>query len=203
MSILPEPEIYTIAGKNVVVATVPPSHGPVYQAHGMYWICRGTHTVSLSLSELLEVANDRGLLDWEHQPARNTTIEDLDLEKVRAYLAQRSATTRQASRFEDVERVLIGMGCAVIVDKNVVPTHAGLLFFGRDPQLHLIQSDVACVLFRETVGASRYADRRIVVCCLLGTSCSMGASFLGILLIQRFWCLCPWLIHGQERYTFP
>lgn len=158
-----EPEIYTIAGKNVVVATVPPSHGPVYQAHGIYWIRRGTHTVSLTLSELLEVANDRGLLDWEHQSARNTTIEDLDLEKVRAYLAQRSATTRQASRFEDIERVLIGMGCAVMVDKGVVPTHAGLLFFGRDPQLHLVQSDVACVLFRETVGASRYADRRIVI----------------------------------------
>lgn len=31
-----------------------------------------------------------------------------------------------------------------------------------DPQVHLVQSDVACVLFRETVGASRYADRRIV-----------------------------------------
>ncbi len=47
-------------------------------------------------------------------------------------------------------------------DGRVVPTNAGLLFFGSYPQGHLIQSDVACVLFRETVGASRYADRRIV-----------------------------------------
>src|SRR5207248_2665973 len=30
------------------------------------------------------------------------------------------------------------------------------------PQEHLLQSDVACVLFRETVGASRYADRRMI-----------------------------------------
>jgi predicted HTH transcriptional regulator len=58
-----EPEIYTMSGKNVVVATVRPSPGPVYQAHGIYWIRRGTHTVSLSLSELLEVANDRGLFE--------------------------------------------------------------------------------------------------------------------------------------------
>src|SRR5947209_10260417 len=42
----PEPEIYTLAGKNLVIATVKPSHGPVYQAHGMYWVRRGTHTVS-------------------------------------------------------------------------------------------------------------------------------------------------------------
>jgi predicted HTH transcriptional regulator len=48
----PEPEIYTASGKRLVVATVKPSHGPVYQAHGIYWVRRGTHTSSLSLSEL-------------------------------------------------------------------------------------------------------------------------------------------------------
>jgi ATP-dependent DNA helicase RecG len=158
-----EPEIYTASGKKLVVATVKPSHGPVYQAHGIYWVRRGTHTVSLSLSELLEMANDRGLVDWEHQPARNTTMEDIDLEKVKAYLARYSADTRQASRFRDIERALIGMECAVRTSTGqVVPTNAGILFFGSHPQERIIQSDVACVLFRETVGASRYADRRII-----------------------------------------
>jgi predicted HTH transcriptional regulator len=158
-----KPEIYTMSGKNVVVATVRPSLGPIYQAHGIYWIRRGTHTVSLNLSELLEVANDRGLVDWEHQPTHNATMEDIDLEKVRAYLALRSANTRQASRFENSERVLIGMGCAVTMGDGIVPTNAGLLFFGYHPQEHVLQGDIACVLFRETVGASRYADRRIVI----------------------------------------
>lgn len=157
-----EPEIYTLSEKKVVVATVKPSSGPVYQAHGIYWIRRGTHTVSLSLSELLEVANDRGLLDWEHQSARNATMEDIDLEKVKAYLDLRSANSRQTSRFENIERVLIGMGCAVTTDDGIHPTNAGLLFFGHHPQEHILQGDIACVLFRETVGASRYADRRIV-----------------------------------------
>jgi ATP-dependent DNA helicase RecG len=157
-----EPEIYTLSEKKVVVATVKPSSGPVYQAHGIYWIRRGTHTVSLSLSELLEVANDRGLLDWEHQSARNATMEDVDLEKVKAYLELRSANSRQTSRFENIERVLVGMGCAVTTDDGIHPTNAGLLFFGHNPQEHILQGDIACVLFRETVGASRYADRRIV-----------------------------------------
>ena len=159
----PEPEIYTVSGKKLVVATVKPSHGPVYQAHGIYWVRRGTHTVSLGLSELLEMANDRGLVDWEHQPVRNAAMEDIDLEKVKAYVARRSANHRQASRFKDLERVLIGMECAVMTsDDKVVPTNAGMLFFGSYPQEHIIQSDVACVLFRETIGASRYADRRII-----------------------------------------
>src|SRR5260370_197363 len=159
----PEAEIYTVSGKKLVVATVKPSHGPVYQAHGIYWVRRGTHTVSLGLSELLEMANDRGLVDWEHQPVRNATMEDIDLEKVKAYVARRSVNHRQASRFKDLERVLIGMECAVMTsDDKVVPTNAGMLFFGSYPQEHIIQSDVACVLFSETVGASRYADRRII-----------------------------------------
>ena len=159
----PEPEIYTVSGKKLVVATVKPRHGPVYQAHGIYWVRRGTHTVSLGLSELLEMANDRGLVDWEHQPVRNAALEDLDLEKVKAYLARRSANSRQTSRFKDIERVLLGMECAVKTSNGeVVPTNAGMLFFGSHPQEHIIQSDVACVLFRETVGASRYADRRII-----------------------------------------
>src|SRR5439155_24029816 len=139
----PEPEIYTVSGKKLVVATVKPSHGPVYQAHGVYWVRRGTHTVSLSLSELLEMANDRGLVDWEHQPVRNGTLEDLDLEKVKAYLARRSANSRQASRFKEIERVLLGMECAVKTSNDeVVPTNAGMLFFGSHPQERIIQSDV-------------------------------------------------------------
>lgn len=44
----------------------------------------------------------------------------------------------------------------------MVPTNAGLLFFRSHPQEDILQSDVACVFFRETVGASRYADRRIL-----------------------------------------
>ncbi len=85
----PEPEMYMVDGKQVVVATVPPSRGPIYQSGGVCWVRRGTHTVPLSVEEMLELANDRGLQDWELQPARDTTMEDIDSEKVEAYLQQR------------------------------------------------------------------------------------------------------------------
>jgi len=102
-------------------------------------------------------------VDWEHQPAHNATMDDIDKEKVNAYLAQRSSTTHRTSRFKNLERVLIGLECSLAMpDDTVIPTHAGLLFFGSHPQERIVQSDVACVLFRETVGASRYADRRIL-----------------------------------------
>src|SRR5712692_7075698 len=99
-----EPEVYQLDGKKVVVATIPPSRGPLYQASGVCWMRRGTHTIPLSVLEMLELANDRGLQDWELQPARDATMEDIDSEKVEAYLQQRSTWSRQTSRFEDVER---------------------------------------------------------------------------------------------------
>jgi len=96
-----------VEGKQLVVATVPASKGPVYQSGGVFWVRRGTHTVALNMSDLLELANDRGLQDWELQPARRAMMQDLDMEKVEAYLSQRSTRNRQAGRFEDIEQVLL------------------------------------------------------------------------------------------------
>jgi ATP-dependent DNA helicase RecG len=156
------PEVYMLDGKRVVVATIPPSRGPVYQASGVFWIRRGTHTVPLSASEMLELANDRGLQDWELQPARDATMKDIDPERVDAYVRQRSARSRGFRRFDNLQQLLIGMKCARIVNRKAVPTNAGLLFFGYDPQQHIIQSEVVCVLYRDTLGVGGYADRKII-----------------------------------------
>lgn len=157
-----EPEVYVLDGKQVVVATIPPSRGPVYQASGVFWIRRGTHTVPLSASEMLELANDRGLQDWELQPVRDATMKDIDPERVEGYVRQRSARSRSFRRFDNLQQFLIGLKCARIVNRKTVPTNAGLLFFGYDPQQHLIQSEVVCVLYRDTTGVGGYADRKII-----------------------------------------
>jgi predicted HTH transcriptional regulator len=159
----PEPEVYVLADKKLVVATIPPTIGPVYQSGGIFWIRQGTQTRALGMMELSEMIYDRGLRNWELEPAFNATMEDIDLQKVTTFLERRSASGRQSGRFKNIEQVLIGMRCAVAVEGGtVVPTNAGILFFGYYPQDHLPQSEVVCVLFRETVGASRYADKKVV-----------------------------------------
>ena len=115
------------------------------------------------MAELSEMIYDRGLRDWELEAAFNATMEDIDMEKVQSFIARRLSSDRQSGRFKDRERVLIGMRCAIKVSGGtIVPTNAGMLFFGHNPQDHIPQSEVVCVLFRESVGASRYADRKIV-----------------------------------------
>lgn len=159
----PEPEVYMLYGKQVVVAVVPPNRGAIYQASGVFWVRKGTYTVPLSVSEIMELANDRGLVSWETQVARRATIEDIDIERVNDYLSQRSMQSQQSGRFEDLERVLLGMSCATMAsDGEIVPTNAGILFFGRDPQQFALQSEVVCVLFRDELGVGGYIDRKII-----------------------------------------
>jgi ATP-dependent DNA helicase RecG len=159
----PEPEIYMVDGKHLVVATVLPSNGPIYQAGGVCWVRRGTHTVPLSVSEMIELANDRGMIRWELQPAYNATMEDIDLERVEAYLRIRSARSLSAGRFKDREAVLVGLGCvSALGDGGRVPTNAGILFFGHGPQWHIIQSEVVCVIYRDELGVGQYVDRKII-----------------------------------------
>jgi predicted HTH transcriptional regulator len=159
----PEPEIYTLDGKQLVVASVPPNRGPLYQSSGVCWIRRGTHTIPLTVSEMLEIANDRGLVKWELRPARKATLRDINMERVRFYLNQRSARSHDSGRFDNVESALVGMDCATMTTSGeVLPTNAGVLFFGSEPQRHIPHSEVVCVLYRDESGVGGYVDRKIV-----------------------------------------
>ena len=90
-----EPDVYILDGKKLLVVTISSTVGPVYQAGGNFWIRQGTQTRALSMTELSEMIYDRGLRDWELEPAYNATMEDLDLEKVNEFIARRSASNGQ------------------------------------------------------------------------------------------------------------
>ena len=157
----PEPEVCVADGKSLVVATVLPSNGPIYQAGGVCWIRHSTHTIPLSVAEMIEIANDRGLVSWESQPARKATMQDIDIEHVRSFLKSRSERSYQSGRFDDLERFLLGMDCVTTAsDGQIVPTNAGILFFGKEPQRYVPQSEVVCVLYRDELGVGGYVGRK-------------------------------------------
>ncbi len=165
----PEPVTYILDGKRLVVACVPPNNGPLYQVSGVCWIRKGTYTLPLTVPEMLELANDRGLTRWELQPARKASMKDIDLKKVQDYLSHRSSRSQQSGRFDSPEDVLLGMDCAIITNQGeMVPTNAGVLFFAYDPQQHIPQSEVVCVLYADELGVGGYIDRKILTGTLIG-----------------------------------
>ncbi len=87
----------------------------------------------------------------------------MDLEKVNAFLSLRSHRSRHKGRFDDVESVLLGMDCARVTNNGEIqPTNAGILFFGYEPQQHIPQSEIVCILYRDELGVGGYVDRKLI-----------------------------------------
>lgn len=183
----PEPEIVILDNLKLLVTTVPPNSGILYRASGTYWIRRGTRTVPMTQDEVEAFLYQSNRLKWELLPASGATLEDLDYELVEEYLREtRSRESHKAGRFSDIERVLLSLRCAVEMplgkgipfgnplalaaarnklskdDLVVLPTNAGMLMFGRDPQSFIMQSEVICVYHKDNLGLTKWHDRKIL-----------------------------------------
>ncbi len=162
-----QPEVLELEGQQIVVAHIPPNNGTLYQSGGVCWIRRGTFTVPLTVKEIEEFLYTQGVLAWETQPVARATIADLDMTRVESYLEQRPSRSKMAGRLDNLEEILLNIGCATITRDDarqdvIRPTNAGLLLFGYDPQQFLIQAEVVCILYKDKTGKQRYADRRIL-----------------------------------------
>lgn len=161
-----QPALIEVHGKRLVVAHIPPNSGQLYQAGGVCWARHGTYTVPMDVQEIEAFLYQRGTLVWEIRPVERATLADLDMERVEQYLAQRPSRTRDVGRLSNLEEVLLHLGCAALVQGEagpvVRPTNAGLLLFGLHPQEFLVGAEVICVLYRDTLGLYRYADRRVL-----------------------------------------
>jgi len=161
----PPPQELEYQGKRLVVAVVPPSAGPIYQASGIFYIRKGTMTVPLELAEVAQLLYQRGLLAWETRPVAQATMADLDMSLVEQYLKARAQANPRSNQL-DPERLLINLGCAVDIGgdghPHLCPTNAGLLLFGRSPQDFLLNAEVTCVLYRDELGLYGAVDQRIL-----------------------------------------
>jgi ATP-dependent DNA helicase RecG len=73
----PGPDVITLYAMTLVVAQVPPNDGTLYQASGVFWIRKGTHTVPMSSSEVSGHLHASGALQWETALCLNTTTSGL------------------------------------------------------------------------------------------------------------------------------
>ncbi len=155
-------QTWHLDGHTLVTVEVPGNAGRLYQYNGACFVRRGTTTVPLSVEEINAHLNAYEPSRWELTLARGTRIADLDPETLDRYVASRSPESRARQRHSSRTEVLIGLK-AMAEDPQTGaahPTHAGLLMFGYDPQLHLPQSEVVCIKYADTQGIRTYIDRK-------------------------------------------
>ena len=138
--IIPLPQITEPEDPPVLAVTVPPGLPHVYSYRGKYLVRDGTRNRPLDPRRLRRLMMERGAVSFEALVPDGARLEDLDWEKAESYLA---GLGRMPS--DDPQEALLKRGCLVQRDGRFLPTYAGLLLFGREPQ-RWVRSSVILVV---------------------------------------------------------
>jgi ATP-dependent DNA helicase RecG len=140
--IIPLPQAMELHERVLILITVPPGLPHVYSLDGQYMIRDGARNRPLSSPKLRRLMMARGELSWEAQIPEGATLNDLDEEAVAAYVQEIDGLPDLSP-----ETVLTRRGCLVRQTNDLVPTYAGLLLFGREPQRWVRGAEVEVARF--------------------------------------------------------
>lgn len=159
-AIYPSISIGNVKSKNIVVIGVKESKSkPVFAFDKVYKrIGKSNHRVSSDGIRNLALQGRR--VYWDEQVCEDTTFENIDEEKVGWYLRKR-AEIRKVKKPEkmSVEALLVNIGAAKRVNNKVKPTNAGMLFFGKNPQRFVLQSQLRAARFAGKTLTRDFLDR--------------------------------------------
>jgi len=141
--ILPLPQVVALDGKQVCVVEVPPGLPHVYSLGGRYLTRTGAQNRLLSTSELTGLLLERGEAGFELRAAPGATLDDLDMTQVDAYLTALGPSAAGG----DPQKLLLARGCLAETADGPVPSQAGILLFGRQPQRFLRHAEIILVRY--------------------------------------------------------
>lgn len=154
--VIPIPHVKLAGETPVVVVSIPDGLPNVYSLEGRYLGREGARTDPLSARDLRRLLVERGVVQFESQMPPDAALEDLDFEKIRAYL-----DALELSVDEPPEASLLRRGALKRVDGELRPTYAALLLFGRQPQSWLSNATILAARFPGTAFSDQYLKQDI------------------------------------------
>ncbi len=149
------PHIETIDLDGTTIAAIRVERGrqKPYQANERIYVRIGASTRVATQVELLSMLQESGLLSFDQLPVLNATLDDLDLDKARAYLTQQTDPAHLVADSEVLE-LLTHLKVIVRYEEQRIPSIGGLLLFGKAPQRELMHSELRAARFqgRDVVG---------------------------------------------------
>lgn len=140
--IIPLPQTLQVRGNPMVVVQVPRGMPYVYALDGRYLVRDGTENIPLLPHMLRRLMLERGDVSFEAETVRYASKKDLDWVQVEMYVSSLSGMGGMPP-----EQVLVKRGCLVQKDGELIPTNAGILLFGKDPQMYVRGSDITAARF--------------------------------------------------------
>jgi ATP-dependent DNA helicase RecG len=146
-------EVLEDDGKNVVVINIPKGDQRPYSTNsGNYYTRTTTACRQASKAELLRLFQATESLYYDETPLPRLGISDLDLDALDHYLDD----TGQSNLKEDRERLLRNWS----LFSGSVPTVAGILLFGHEPQRHLPFAQINAARFPGKDSSLEPSDRK-------------------------------------------
>ena len=168
-AIYPEIEQLKVEGKSILVIRIKKSDG-IHSYKNIAYKRVGSHDKPLSPEEVIEFAKSSGEIQFDSQICEEAGYDDIDEEKVKEFLQERAIRLEVEIPKVSIKDFLIKTIKAVKeVDGKLKPTHAAILFFGKNPQDFIPQSEIKVARFKGTT-MIEFIDSKI-----------LKGSFYGIL----------------------
>lgn len=124
-----------------LVVEVPEGLPNVYSLDGRYLAREDARNAVLTARSLRELMLVRGEGTWESASPSGSSSDDLDWKRVDAYAEKVTLGD------DTVEDLLLRRGCLIKKGRQMKPTYAGLLLFGRQPQRWVRGAEIVAARF--------------------------------------------------------
>ena len=146
--ILPSPQRIDLGDAEIMVVAVPEGLPHVYNVRGVYLTRTGGLNRPLTTPELRQLLLNRAESGYESQPVEEASLADLDSARISRYVDQLGLPPD-----EEMVEALLSRGCVTrhnadgLPTETPLPTVAGLLLFGINPQRFLRSAEIICVRY--------------------------------------------------------
>lgn len=140
--IIPMPRIIQMKGQDIILVQLPQGMPHVYSLEGRYLRREHTENIPLKPHELRRLIMERGEISFETEIVTGASLDDIDWEKVEIYTASLSGISES-----DPRKILTRRGCLALDNDQLLPTNAGILLFGKEPQRFLRGVEIIAARF--------------------------------------------------------
>ncbi len=156
--VYPSVEFVKVEGRTVIVVQVAASANRPHLYKGRAYKRVAATNVQLSRDEYERLLLTRTTAAFDRQSILGTSYADISEERIRWYLEQRADKRGISAPEVPMADLLIGMGAVIEQAGQLIPTRAGILCFGKNPQAWIPHSQVRIARFQGT-SSTHFIDR--------------------------------------------
>ncbi|MEA3255186.1 MAG: helix-turn-helix domain-containing protein [Candidatus Altiarchaeota archaeon] len=157
--LIPRIEHRILDDKKLVLIYIDKARDSFYLVKGVYYYRIGAQIRGVEdPEELRRILTDKGLIKWDGEIVSGAGYDDLDERAIRRYLEERAERRGIEVPRISFKQILINLGVLIEREGRLMPTNAGILFFGRNPQGFVPYSELKIARFKGT-GVVEFIDR--------------------------------------------